>query len=132
LAGITYRQLDYWARRSWVKPSVEAGLGRAGRRLYGKADVIRLAALGTFGRAGLDVGRLGPALAALELPLGEDFLVTVSVDGDIGIVAALELRSVVCQPLLRVTFDPAGLAETLGIGPAPSAPTTIHRLEASA
>ena len=132
LAGITYRQLDYWARRGWVRPSVEAGLGRAGRRLYGKADVIRLAALGSFGRAGLDVGRLGPPLAQLELPLGDDFLVTASLDGNVEVVDASDLRSVVCQPVPKVTFDPVSTAEALGIGPIPPAPAGVHRLEVSA
>jgi DNA-binding transcriptional MerR regulator len=56
LAGITYRQLDYWARRGWVAPSIDRGTGRAARRLYSADDVVRLAALGHFGRARADVG----------------------------------------------------------------------------
>ena len=69
LAGVTYRQLDYWARRGWVSPSVDTGLGRAGRRLYHPGDVVRLAALGHFGQAGLDVGKLGRAGRAGPTPL---------------------------------------------------------------
>ncbi len=88
LARVTLRQLDYWARRGWVSPSVDTGLGRAGRRLYDPSDVVRLAALGHFGQAGLDVGRLGPALADLDLPLGSDFLVVAEADGAVAVCPA--------------------------------------------
>jgi hypothetical protein len=115
-----------------VRPSVEEGLGRAGRRLYGRADVIRLAALGSFGRAGLDVGRLGPVLAELDLPLGDDFLVSATADGDVQVVDAIELRARVCQPVLRVTFDPAHLADTLGSDPTPAVTEGVNRLVVSA
>jgi DNA-binding transcriptional MerR regulator len=115
LAGVTYRQLDYWARRGWVSPSVDTGLGRAGRRLYHPGDVVRLAALGHFGQAGLDVGKLGPELADLDLPLSTDFLVVAEADGPVTICAAERLRAEVAQPRARVLFDTAALQERLGL-----------------
>jgi DNA-binding transcriptional MerR regulator len=117
LAGITYRQLDYWARQRWVRPSVDSGVGRAGRRLYHPADVVRLAALGHFGRAGLDVGKLGPALAELELPLGSDFLIASDGEG-VAVVPGEDLRLLFAEPRPRVVFDPAALAARLGFGAA--------------
>jgi hypothetical protein len=33
-AGITYRQLDYWARTALVEPSVRAAHGSGSQRLY--------------------------------------------------------------------------------------------------
>ncbi len=33
-AGITYRQLDYWARTGLVEPSVRAAHGSGSQRLY--------------------------------------------------------------------------------------------------
>ncbi|MGH3263935.1 MAG: MerR family transcriptional regulator, partial [Trebonia sp.] len=33
-AGITYRQLDYWARTGLVEPSVRAAQGSGTQRLY--------------------------------------------------------------------------------------------------
>ncbi len=119
LAGITYRQLDYWARRGWVVPSIEAGTGRPGRRLYSPDDVLRLAALGHLGRSGADVGQLGPQVAALELPAGDfDYLVVLAPELCLEIVSAAELRARLGSPGSYVVFDPAPLRRQLGLVPA--------------
>jgi len=34
IAGITYRQLDYWARTSLVVPSIRSAAGSGSQRLY--------------------------------------------------------------------------------------------------
>lgn len=109
LASITYRQLDYWARQGWVKPSVEAGVGRPGRRIYGPQDVVKLAALGHFGRSGADVGQLGQALAGLSLAGAPDDYLLVASGSGMEIVAASSLRARVSQPGSTVVFDPAGV-----------------------
>ena len=41
-AGITYRQLDYWARTALVEPSVRPATGSGTQRLYGFRDVLML------------------------------------------------------------------------------------------
>ncbi len=41
-AGITYRQLDYWARTGLVEPSVRNATGSGTQRLYGFRDVLVL------------------------------------------------------------------------------------------
>lgn len=41
-AGITYRQLDYWARTGLVEPSVRAAVGSGSQRLYGFRDILVL------------------------------------------------------------------------------------------
>ena len=41
-AGITYRQLDYWARTGLVTPSVCAASGSGTQRLYSFRDVLVL------------------------------------------------------------------------------------------
>ena len=41
-AGITYRQLDYWARTGLVEPSVRPATGSGTQRLYGFRDVLLL------------------------------------------------------------------------------------------
>jgi DNA-binding transcriptional MerR regulator len=38
-AGITYRQLDYWARTKLVEPSVRAAAGSGTQRLYSFEDI---------------------------------------------------------------------------------------------
>jgi DNA-binding transcriptional MerR regulator len=41
-AGITYRQLDYWARTGLVEPSVRPATGSGSQRLYGFRDILVL------------------------------------------------------------------------------------------
>jgi DNA-binding transcriptional MerR regulator len=41
-AGITYRQLDYWARTGLVEPSVRGAHGSGSQRLYGFRDILVL------------------------------------------------------------------------------------------
>ena len=41
-AGITYRQLDYWARTGLVEPSVRGAAGSGTQRLYGFRDILVL------------------------------------------------------------------------------------------
>lgn len=41
-AGITYRQLDYWARTGLVEPSIRTATGSGTQRLYGFRDVLVL------------------------------------------------------------------------------------------
>ncbi|MDR2348076.1 MAG: MerR family transcriptional regulator [Bifidobacteriaceae bacterium] len=41
-AGITYRQLDYWARTGLVEPSVRPATGSGTQRLYSFRDVLVL------------------------------------------------------------------------------------------
>ncbi|SER51704.1 MerR family transcriptional regulator [Corynebacterium cystitidis] len=42
VAGITYRQLDYWARTDLVKPSIRGAQGSGSQRLYSFKDILVL------------------------------------------------------------------------------------------
>ena len=42
IAGITYRQLDYWARTSLVVPSIRGAKGSGSQRLYSFKDILVL------------------------------------------------------------------------------------------
>ncbi len=42
IAGITYRQLDYWARTSLVVPSIRGAVGSGSQRLYSFKDILVL------------------------------------------------------------------------------------------
>jgi len=41
-AGITYRQLDYWARTELVAPSIKSAAGSGSQRLYSFRDILVL------------------------------------------------------------------------------------------
>ena len=61
-AGITYRQLDYWARTGLVEPSVREAAGSGTQRLYSFRDILVLKVVKKL----LDAGRL-----AAEHPHGD-------------------------------------------------------------
>lgn len=52
VAGITYRQLDYWARTGLVVPSIQEAGGSGTQRLYSFGDILLLRVVKRF----LDVG----------------------------------------------------------------------------
>jgi DNA-binding transcriptional MerR regulator len=52
VAGITYRQLDYWARTGLVVPSIRNAEGSGTQRLYSFRDILLLRVVKRF----LDVG----------------------------------------------------------------------------
>ena len=41
-AGITYRQLDYWARTGLIQPSIRTAQGSGSQRLYSFRDILVL------------------------------------------------------------------------------------------
>src|SRR3954454_21358230 len=70
-AGITYRQLDHWARQGWVTPSIDPGKGRSGRREYSVDDVVRLDLLRHLAQSKVNTAVAGPHVAAFEVPAGD-------------------------------------------------------------
>ena len=42
IVGITYRQLDYWARTDLVRPSLADATGSGTQRRYSYRDLVRL------------------------------------------------------------------------------------------
>lgn len=70
-AGISYRQLDHWARQGWVTPSVDPGEGRSGRRLYSADDVVRLDLLRHLAVSRVSPAVAGPAVAGCAVLPGD-------------------------------------------------------------
>ena len=53
IVGITYRQLDYWARTELVRPSLSDASGSGSRRLYSYADLLELKVIKNLLDAGI-------------------------------------------------------------------------------
>jgi DNA-binding transcriptional MerR regulator len=67
LAGITYRQLDHWARSGFVQPSLSPALpGTGRRRRYSFTDVVALRTAGELLRAGVSLQALRRVVAELQ------------------------------------------------------------------
>ena len=82
VAGITYRQLDYWARKQIVEPSITPSHGSGSRRLYSFKDVVILAVSKKLLDAGVNLQNVTAAIGFLT-QRGTDQLanVTIMCDG---------------------------------------------------
>ncbi|PST49797.1 transcriptional regulator [Bifidobacterium callitrichos] len=65
VAGITYRQLDYWARKQIVEPSITPSHGSGSRRLYSFKDVVILAVSKRLLDAGVNLQNVTAAIGFL-------------------------------------------------------------------
>ncbi|HEY2579959.1 MAG TPA: MerR family transcriptional regulator [Streptosporangiaceae bacterium] len=65
-AGITYRQLDYWARTSLVEPSVRAAHGSGSQRLYSFRDILVLKIVKRLLDAGISLQQIRTAVQHLR------------------------------------------------------------------
>ena len=65
-AGITYRQLDYWARTGLVEPSVREAAGSGTSRLYSFRDILVLKIVKKLLDAGVSLQNIRTAIATLR------------------------------------------------------------------
>jgi DNA-binding transcriptional MerR regulator len=72
LVGITYRQLDYWARTGLLQPSVAAARGSGTRRVYSYSDVLELKVIKQLLDAGVSLQSARRAVECLREDLGAD------------------------------------------------------------
>jgi DNA-binding transcriptional MerR regulator len=81
-AGITYRQLDYWARTDLVVPSVRGASGSGSQRLYSFKDILVLKIVKKLLDAGVSLQNVRVAVEHLRLRGVEDLAeVTLFSDG---------------------------------------------------
>lgn len=65
-AGITYRQLDYWARTSLVEPSLRSASGSGSTRLYSFTDILFLRVVKSLSDTGVSLPNIRSAIAFLR------------------------------------------------------------------
>ncbi len=65
-AGITYRQLDYWARTGLVEPSVRGAAGSGSQRLYGFRDILVLKVVKRLLDTGVSLQQIRVAITHLR------------------------------------------------------------------
>jgi len=66
VAGITYRQLDYWARTSLVEPSIRAAHGSGSQRLYSFRDILVLKIVKRLLETGISLQQIRTAVNHLR------------------------------------------------------------------
>ncbi|GAA6526883.1 MerR family transcriptional regulator [Intrasporangium sp. DVR] len=81
-AGITYRQLDYWARTGLVEPSVRGATGSGTQRLYGFRDILVLKVVKRLLDTGVSLQQIRVAIDHLRERGVEDLAqITLMSDG---------------------------------------------------
>lgn len=81
-AGITYRQLDYWARTGLVQPSVRGASGSGSQRLYGFRDILVLKIVKRLLDTGVSLQQIRTAVEHLRERGVEDLAqITLMSDG---------------------------------------------------
>ena len=71
IVGITYRQLDYWARTGLLRPSLADAKGSGSQRLYSYRDLLELKVIKQLLDAGVKLQNARRAIACLR-GSGED------------------------------------------------------------
>jgi DNA-binding transcriptional MerR regulator len=66
LVGISYRQLDYWARTGLVTPSVRDAGGSGTQRLYSFRDLVELRVIKNLLDTGISLQRIRKAVVYLR------------------------------------------------------------------
>ena len=81
-AGITYRQLDYWARTGLVEPAVRGASGSGTQRLYGFRDILVLKVVKRLLDTGVSLQQIRTAVEHLRERGVEDLAqITLMSDG---------------------------------------------------
>ena len=81
-AGITYRQLDYWARTGLVEPSVRPAAGSGSQRLYSFQDILVLKVVKRLLDTGVSLQQIRVAVGHLRERGVEDLAqITLMSDG---------------------------------------------------
>jgi DNA-binding transcriptional MerR regulator len=72
IVGITYRQLDYWARTDLVRPSLADAKGSGSRRLYAYRDLLELRTIKRLLDAGIKLEAVRGVFTYVRETLGGD------------------------------------------------------------
>ena len=80
-AGITYRQLDYWARTGLVEPSIRSAHGSGSQRLYSFRDILVLKVVKRLLDTGVSLQNIRTAVQQLR-DRGVDDLARITLMSD--------------------------------------------------
>jgi DNA-binding transcriptional MerR regulator len=115
IVGITYRQLDYWARTDLVRPSVMDANGSGTQRLYSFRDLLELKLIKQMLDAGLALQSARKAVESLRKFGNDATAVRIVIEGPKVVIAETEEQWL---DLMRdgqgvFSFNVAPVAETI-------------------
>ncbi len=88
LTGVTYRQLDYWARTGLVTPSIRSAQGSGSKRKYSYGDLLEVKVIKSLLSSGVALARARQAVECLRNSLGANLASSSLVLSDAGSVLA--------------------------------------------
>ena len=66
ITGLSYRQLDYWDRSHFLKPSLQEAKGTGSARLYAFVDLIQMRVAKTLREQGISLQKIRQCLTYLK------------------------------------------------------------------
>ncbi len=72
IVGISYRQLDYWARTGLIGPSLEVAKGSGSQRVYSYTDLVELKVIKALLDSGVSLQSARKAVECLRGDLKQD------------------------------------------------------------
>ncbi|HLE38576.1 MAG TPA: MerR family transcriptional regulator [Acidimicrobiia bacterium] len=72
IVGISYRQLDYWARTNLLRPSLAAAQGSGSQRVYSFGDIVQLRVVKRLLDAGMSLKKIRQAMELLRTQLNSE------------------------------------------------------------
>ena len=110
IVGVTYRQLDYWARTGLVEPSVRKAGGSGTQRLYSFDDVVRVRVVKRLLDTGVSLQKVRLAIEELRA-LGRSLAETTLVSDGVSVYAMDDDRQVLDllkrgQSVFAIALDP--------------------------
>ena len=72
IVGITYRQLDYWARTDLIRPTLVDAAGSGSRRLYTYRDLLELKVVKSLLDSGIKLEQVRQVFEFVRTQLGGD------------------------------------------------------------
>ena len=142
IVGITYRQLDYWARTDLIRPSLAEAAGSGSRRQYSYRDLLELRMIKSLLDAGIKLESVREVFKNLRETVGADIAsANIVISGKTSVVLRtsdqlIELMSRGGQgvlnilPLASVKADVDAGISSLPPGEAPTAAVPEHRVVA--
>jgi DNA-binding transcriptional MerR regulator len=152
LVGISYRQLDYWARTGLLRPSLAEAKGSGSKRVYSYSDVLELKVIKQLLDSGVSLRSARRAVDCLRQGLGSDLAsanlvlngtqsVLARSNGEVvdllaggqGVFNIVPLSGVVGEldaDIVRFTATNANAAPPVGAGPRPEGSVARRRMGA--
>jgi DNA-binding transcriptional MerR regulator len=95
IVGITYRQLDYWARTDLIRPSLADAQGSGSQRRYSYRDLVALKVIKSLLDAGVSLQTARKAVDYLRGHLGDDLATaTLVIQGSQSVLARTDAEFV--------------------------------------